>query len=81
MNMRESVLEVSHLRKVCQNREVLKDVSFSPEPGTAATPMGPNGAGKTTLIPILAGPVIPEAMQEEGKEGENPFRLEARRFL
>ena len=58
--MNEYVLEVSHLRKVYQKRDVLKDVTFSLEPGTATALVGPNGAGKTTLIRILSGLVIPE---------------------
>ena len=58
--MSEKILEISHLRKVYQKRDVLKDVTFSLEPGTATALVGPNGAGKTTLIRILAGLVIPE---------------------
>ena len=58
--MSEKILEISHLRKVYQMRDVRKDVTFSLEPGTATALVGPNGAGKTTLIRILAGLVIPE---------------------
>ena len=58
--MSVKILEISHLRKVYQKRDVLKDVTFSLEPGTATARVGPNGAGKTTLIRILAGLVIPE---------------------
>lgn len=58
--MSEKILEIAHLRKVYQKRDVLKDVTFSLEPGTATALVGPNGAGKTTLIRILAGLVIPE---------------------
>ena len=58
--MSGSVLEVSHLRKAYQKRDVLKDVSFTLAPGTATALVGPNGAGKTTLIRILAGLVLPE---------------------
>ena len=54
------VLEVSSLRKRYQNRDVLKNVSFRLEAGTATALVGPNGAGKTTLIRILAGLVYPE---------------------
>ena len=59
--MSDYVLEVSNIHKRYQNRDVLKDVSFRLEAGTATALVGPNGAGKTTLIRILAGLVIPEA--------------------
>ena len=55
------VLTVEHLRKTYGKRDVLKDVSFTLEAGTATALVGPNGAGKTTLIRILAGLVVPEA--------------------
>jgi ATP-binding cassette subfamily B protein len=35
-------------------KEVLKDVSFSVEPGTRVAIVGPTGAGKTTIISLLA---------------------------
>ena len=54
------VLTVEHLRKTYGKRDVLKDVSFVLEEGTATALVGPNGAGKTTLIRILAGLVYPE---------------------
>jgi ABC-2 type transport system ATP-binding protein len=53
--MGEYVLEVSRLRKKYKSQEVLKDVSFRLEPGTATALIGPCGAGKTTLLRILAG--------------------------
>ena len=58
--MSDYVLEVSNIHKRYQNRDVLKDVSFRLEAGTATALVGPNGAGKTTLIRILAGLVVPE---------------------
>ena len=59
--MSNAVLEVSHIRKQYKKRDVLRDVTFSLEPGTATALVGPNGAGKTTLIRILAGLTLPEA--------------------
>ena len=57
--MSETVLEVSRLRKGYE-KEVLKDVSFTLEAGTATALVGPNGAGKSTLIRVLAGLETPE---------------------
>ena len=75
--MSEPVLTVSHLRKVYQKRDVLKDVSFTLEPGTATALVGPNGAGKTTLIRILAGLVIPEegSVSLLGSRNDRELRL------
>lgn len=58
--MSETVLAVSRLRKGYQDRDVLKDVSFTLEAGTAAALVGPEGAGKSTLFRILAGLEVPE---------------------
>ncbi len=57
--MSETVLQVSHLRQRIGKREVLKDVSFSLEAGTAAALVGPEGAGKSTLVRVLAGLLLP----------------------
>lgn len=43
-------VEVTHVTKVCGNRAVVKDVSFTTAPGEIFGLIGPNGAGKTTTI-------------------------------
>ena len=43
------------LRKAYGGRQVLRDVSFSIEPGEAVGLLGPNGAGKTTSFYIVTG--------------------------
>lgn len=48
-------------------REILKDVSFSLEPGSFTVLMGPSGGGKSTLLYILGGFLRPTA-------GEYRFR-------
>ena len=59
METRE-VLKVEHLRKAYRGQDVLKNVTFSLESGTATALVGPAGAGKTTLFRILAGMAFPD---------------------
>ena len=58
--MSEVVLEVSQLTKGYKTQNVLKDVSFALEAGTATALAGPVGAGKSTLIRTLAGLEVPD---------------------
>lgn len=48
-----SILEVQHVQKRFGNTEVLKDISFSMEEGTALSIIGSSGSGKTTLLRCL----------------------------
>lgn len=79
MDARE-ILRVEHLRKAYRGREVLKDVSFRLEAGTATALIGPQGAGKTTLIRLLAGMAFPDAgtISLFGRTGERDLRLARR---
>ena len=45
-----AILEVSHIEKHFGKTNVLKDVSFSMEEGTALAIIGSSGSGKTTLL-------------------------------
>ncbi|WP_457591776.1 ABC transporter ATP-binding protein [Geoglobus sp.] len=41
------------------SRQVLKDVTFTANPGEVTVLIGPNGAGKTTLLKMMAGLITP----------------------
>ena len=47
-------LRASQLTKDFGHRTIVKNTTFSVQPGEVVTIFGPNGAGKTTLIKILA---------------------------
>lgn len=49
------VVQVSNLRKRYGEQVVVRDVSFSVQPGEIFGILGPNGAGKTTTAETLAG--------------------------
>jgi polar amino acid transport system ATP-binding protein len=48
-----SILEVNHIEKHFGKTQVLRDVSFSMEEGTALAIIGSSGSGKTTLLRCL----------------------------
>lgn len=54
MNLKYA-LEVKNIDKQFHGVQVLKDISFSLEPGKIVGIVGQNGAGKSTLMKILAG--------------------------
>lgn len=44
-----------------RDRCVLREISFTVEPGTFLVVVGPNGAGKSTLINLIAGLLVPNS--------------------
>ncbi len=58
---RLSGLMVRNISKAYDQKEVLRDVSFSLYPGEVLGVCGSNGTGKTTLIHLLASILIPDS--------------------
>jgi ABC-2 type transport system ATP-binding protein len=50
-----NIIEVDKVSKQYNQREILKDVSFTIKTGSINGLLGPNGAGKTTIIRLLNG--------------------------
>jgi len=51
----DSAINLERVSKTLGKRKVLKDVSFTVEPGDIFGYLGPNGAGKTTSIRVILG--------------------------
>ena len=53
--MNEPILEIKNLTAGVENKQILKGVNLTLNPGEVHAVMGPNGSGKSTLAAILAG--------------------------
>lgn len=66
-------LEADHLTLAMAGRILLRDVSFTLQPGELLGLVGPNGAGKTTLFRVLLG-VWPTLVGAARLDGVNIFQ-------
>ncbi len=55
LNPGQPILTVTHLKRKFGDRLILKDVTFSLNPGDRVGVLGVNGAGKSSLMKIVAG--------------------------
>ncbi|PXA10168.1 ABC transporter ATP-binding protein, partial [Staphylococcus pseudintermedius] len=53
------IAKVTNVQKSLNDREIIKNVSFSLEKGSINAILGPNGVGKTTTVRLLTGLLIP----------------------
>ena len=53
----------SNLKKSYGQKEVLKGISLTVNPGTICALLGTNGAGKTTMVRILTTQIVPDSGQ------------------
>ena len=59
--MSSPAIETEHLTKAYGRRPIVRDLSFTVNPGEVYALVGPNGAGKTTVIRLVSGLAFPSS--------------------
>ncbi len=70
------LLSCSHIEKSFGENRILKDVTFSMEPGQKFAVVGANGTGKSTLLKILVGELAADSGQVSLSKGATVGYLE-----
>ena len=65
------MLKIKNLKASVNNKEILKGLNLTIEPGELHAIMGPNGSGKSTLANVLSGKKGYEVSGELNYQGEN----------
>jgi iron complex transport system ATP-binding protein len=77
------MIQVEHLDKKFDGRQVLRDIGFEVKPGEFFGIIGPNGSGKSTLLRLLSGvdPASAGNIKLQGKSIAAYSRKELARWL
>ena len=70
------MLEIRNLKASIEEKEILKGVNLSVNPGQVHAIMGPNGSGKSTLAQVLAGRDIYEVQGQVDYMGNDLLELD-----
>lgn len=76
MSTEAAAIETEGLTKRYGSRPVVRDITFSVNPGEVYALVGPNGAGKTTVIRLVSGLAFPSSGQVR-LLGVDPFEKPA----
>jgi Fe-S cluster assembly ATP-binding protein len=72
------MLDIKDLRATASDKEILKGITLSVNPGEVHAVMGPNGSGKSTLAQVLAGhPAYEVTGGTVEYEGEDLLEMDA----